>query len=108
MFKTIGKIIVILLVAALVAGGVYALVQAGSANDTTVSPRDQFKSRETNGTFVPPDGFREHDSEGEFSLGRGLGGLLVTLLKVGVITLIITQLQRVLSKVPRPTIPGSA
>ena len=106
MFKIIGRIIVILLVAALVAGGLYALVQNGSTNGTAFASGRQFQSRNTNGTFVSRDQFGERGGEGGFSLGRGLGGTLVTLLEIGAITLIVIQVQKVLAKSPRRTISG--
>jgi hypothetical protein len=101
MFKIIGRILVILLVAALVAGGLYAFVQNGSTSNTAFTPDRQFASRNTTGTSAPPDRFRERESEGEFSLGRGLGGMLVTLLKIGVIAVIVLLAQKALAKNPR-------
>jgi hypothetical protein len=98
MFKTIGRIMIILLVAAIVAGGLYALVQNGSASSTAFTPDRQFANRNTTGTSAPPEQFREHESEGGFSLGRGLGGILVTALQIGVITVLVLQAQRVLAK----------
>jgi hypothetical protein len=108
MFKIIGRILVILLVAVIVAGGLYALVQNGSASSTTLAPDRQFTSRNTNGVSAPPDGSREHESEGEFSLGRGLGGVLGTLLKMGIVTLLVFLVQKMLAKSPRQTQSRSA
>ena len=103
MFKIIGRILVILLVAALVAGGLYALVQNGSTNNTAFASTRQFQSGGTNGTFVPREQFGERGGEGRFSLGRGLVGTLVTLLEIGVIAFIVIQVQKVLAKPPRQT-----
>jgi hypothetical protein len=108
MFKTIGRISVILLVAALVAVGVYALVQTGNTNSTSFTPDRQFESHNTNGTSIPRDQFGERGGEGGFSLGRGLGGALATLLKIGAIAFIVIQVQKALAKSPRPTRSGSA
>ena len=98
MFKIIGRILVILLAAALVAGGLYDLVQNGSTSSTAFAPDRQFVSRNTNGTLTPPTQFRDRESEGGFSLGRGLGGMLVTALQIGVITAIVFQIQKELAR----------
>lgn len=103
MFKIIGRILVILLVTALVAGGLYALVQSGSSTSTAFASARQFQSSGANGTLVPREQFGERGGEGRFSLGRGLAGTLVTLLEIGVIALIVIQVQKVLAKPPRQT-----
>jgi len=97
MIRTAGKILVILLVTALVAAGIYALVQAGSAN--SAAQGRQFDGRNTGG-LARPEGFRDGDRgrEGGATAGRGLGGLLVTLLQIGAITFIVVQVQKLLTK----------
>jgi hypothetical protein len=101
MFKVIGRILTILLVAVIVAGGLYFLVQNGSSNSTAFAPDRQFQVRTINrtlgGTFAPPDGFREHDSEGNFSFGRGMFEMVGTLLKIGVVALVVIAVQNGLS-----------
>jgi hypothetical protein len=104
MFKIIGRIIVILLVAALVAGGLYALVQNGSTNSTAVAPSRQFQSSGTNGTFAPREQFGDRGGEDRFSLGRGVGGTLVTFLEISLITFIVIQVQKVLAKSPQKAV----
>jgi hypothetical protein len=113
MFKIISRILVILLVAAIVSGGLYALVQSGSAGSTETFPPDrQFEGRtfdrNPDGTITPPDRFREHESESEFSIGHGLAGMLGTLLKIGVVTLLVLLVQKMLAKSPRRAQSGSA
>ncbi len=106
MFKIIGRILVILLVAAIVAGGLYALIQNGITNSIAFAPGRQFQSGDTHGTSVSRDQFSERDGGGRFSLGRGMGGVWLTLLEIGAITLIVIQVQKVLAKSPRQTISG--
>jgi hypothetical protein len=112
MFKTTGQILIILLVAALVAGGLYALVQSSGVNSSAVTPDLRFENQLTGQRQPPPEGFRErggdHDGEGEFSLGRGLAGVLGTLLKIGVVTLLVLLVQKMLARSPRQTQSGSA
>ena len=105
MFKTIARIIVILLIATIVAGGLYALVQHGSTNCTAVAPSRQFQSSGTNGTFVPREQFGDRGGEGRFSLGRGLVGTLVTFLEISVIAFFVIQVQKILAKSPQKTVP---
>jgi len=111
MFKIIGRILIILLVIGLVTGGLYALIQSSSANSSTAAPDPRFENQPTGQRQAPPGGFRErgdHGGEGEFSLGRGLGGVFGTLLKIGVVTLLVLLVQKLLSKSPRSTQSGSA
>ena len=98
MIKTIGRILVILLVTALVAGGLYALVQGSSANSASASVGRQFDNRTLTAANPGRQGEREHGFGGGASVGRGLGGLLVTLLQIGAITFIVLQVQKLLSK----------
>jgi hypothetical protein len=111
MFKTIGRILIILLVTALVAGGLYALVQSSGVNSSAVTPDLRFENQPTQ-RQPPLEGFRERGGdqggEGEFSLGRGLGGTLVTLLKICAVAFIVILVQKVLAKPSRqaPSRPG--
>jgi hypothetical protein len=112
MFKTIGRILIILLVTALVAGGLYALVQSSGANSSATAPEPRFSNQPTGQRQSPPEGFRErggdHGGESEFSLGRGLAGMLGTFLKMSVVTLLVLLVQKMLTKSPRQTQSGSA
>lgn len=112
MLKILLRTLVILLVTLLVAGGLYLLVENGNASSAAFGPEPQFDNRTTTGERQsPPDGFSgrgEHGGEGEFSLGRGLGGMFGTLLKMGVITLLVLLAQKLLTKTPRPVQTGSA
>ncbi|MCX6066590.1 MAG: hypothetical protein NT121_12675 [Chloroflexi bacterium] len=102
MFKIIFRIIVILLVAALVSGGLYALVQSSGTNNLAERPEHQFENQNAGRTGSQPDQFREHGEErNAFSFGRGLIGVLGSLLKVGVIVFIVLQVQKMLSKKSR-------
>lgn len=98
MFKIIGRILTILLVAAIVAGGIYLLVQNGSSNTLASALEQQFESRSfdrnPNGNFAPPNGFRERGHDGEFSIGHGIGGVIGTVLKMGVIVLLVLLVQK--------------
>jgi hypothetical protein len=103
MIRTIGKILVILLVTALVAGVLYAVVQSGNVSGAADRPR--LEGSTGNNLPTRPEGFREHDGETEASLGRGLGGLLVSLLQIGAITFIVLQIQKALAKSIRQKSP---
>lgn len=112
MFKMIGRILIILLVAAIVAGGIYLLVQNGSSNNTAFAPDRQFQGRTfggtSNGNFASPDGFRGRDHEGQFSIGRGIGGLFGTTLKISVIVLLVLLVQNGLASLKSRRATGSA
>lgn len=94
--KTILHILVILLVTAIVAGGVFALVE----NTTLVSSADEGHDQppamlNADGTSAQPmergeGGGGEHGA----SFTRGMSGLLVTLGKLGAITVFILLLQK--------------
>ena len=108
MFKTIARIIVILLVAVIVAGGLYALVQNSSTNRVAFATGRQFQGSGTNGTFVPREQFGDRGGEGRFSLGRGLAGTFATFLEISVIAFIVIQVQKLLAKSPQKDVsrPG--
>lgn len=102
MFKIIFRILVILLVAALVSGGLYALVQYSGASNIAERPERQFENQNSGQAGSQPNQFREHGGEhNAFSLGRGLFGVLGSLLKMGVIVFIVLQVQKLLAKKPR-------
>ncbi len=93
--KTILQILVILLVAAIVAGGVYALVE----NTTLVSSADAGHGQppamlNADGTSAQLMERGEGGGEHGASFTRGMSGLLVTLAKSGVITVFIVLLRK--------------
>lgn len=112
MFKIIGRILIILLVTAIVAGGIYLLVQNGSSNSTAFTPNNQFGGRtfdrNPSGNLAPPAGFRERGHDGEFSIGHGIGGLFGTLLKIGVIVALVLLVQNGLASLKSRRVTGSA
>jgi len=101
MIKIVFRIIVILLVIALVTAGLYFLVQNNSSNIGLSSER-QFNPQQTQDGSRPAarGNFRggDHEFENGASLGRGLGGMLVTLFQIAIITLIVVQLQKILGR----------
>jgi hypothetical protein len=101
MLKISARILIILFVTALLAGGMYALVQFSGATAAAAGPDPRLDGEQR---LPPPEGFRERDGErggeGDFSLGRGLAGVLGTLLKIGVVTLLVLGAQKLLNKTP--------
>ena len=93
MLKTFGRIILILLVAAVVAGGIYTLVQSGSSTNS-FNPEPQFDRPTQNGS-APPADFNERDARGG-SIFR-LVGVFGTMLEIGAITLAVLFIQSKLS-----------
>jgi len=106
MLKILGRILMILLVTVIMAGGLYALLQNSSLTPLASGPNDQIQT--SGGNFPPASQFHERDGNSRFSLGRGLGGILVTLLEIGAITMLIQLAQQTLSKSPIQTQSGSA
>jgi hypothetical protein len=118
MLKTIGKVLAILLVAGLLAAGIYALVQNSSLASAGGFPGREFGENRvrpenlnqgaspntpgspTDGSFAsrPERGFRGEHEHGEFSLGRGLAGMFGQIIKIAVITGIILLAQKLLSR----------
>jgi len=93
--KTILNILVVLLVAAIVAGGVFALVE----NTTLVSSNESGHGQppatlNADGTSAQPMRHGEGDGERGASFTRGMSELLVTLGKLGAITVIVLLLQK--------------
>jgi hypothetical protein len=104
MIKITFRIIIILLAAALVSAGLYALVQNGSSSPAT-RPESGFNISGANNALRTQPGGRE-GGERNFnnaSLGRGLGGMLVTLLQIGAITFVVLQFRKTLSRPRRTT-----
>ena len=116
MLKTIGKVLVILLVAGLLAGGLYVLVQNSSlASGGGFSGREFGENRvrpenlaegasvpgaPTDGRFAnrPERGFRSEREHDEFSLGRGLAGMFGQVIKIAVVTGMILLAQKLFSR----------
>jgi hypothetical protein len=107
MLKILGRLSVIILVTVLLAAGLYALVQVTSQSSSALAPGTQIEGQTTGTRPAPPEGFdREGGEKGEFSLTRGLGGVAVTLVKFGVVTMLVLALQKLLSKTPRTVRPA--
>ncbi len=104
MIKVTIRIIVILLVAAIVSAGLYALVQNG-ASSARFRPERQFNPSGANNAQVRPEGFRGEgrDFGGSASIGRGLAGIIVTLLQISAITFIVVQFQKAFRSPRRTT-----
>jgi hypothetical protein len=95
--KTIFKIIAILVVASIVAGGIYLTVNNTSiASESSGRGEPPAMTSADGQSFQPrerPDGGGEHEA----SLGRGLAGIGGTLVKITVITIIVLLVQKVFS-----------
>ena len=108
--KTLLQILVILLVTAIVAGCVFALVE----NDTLVSSVDAGRGQppatlNADGTSAQPMGHGE-GSGGEHgaSFTRGMSGLLVTLGKLGAVTVIVLLFQSLITQLQKRKIASPA
>ncbi|MCB0118685.1 MAG: hypothetical protein KDD72_06620 [Anaerolineales bacterium] len=94
--KIVLRILVILLVVVAVSGGVYALVEntnIGSGSEAQRGEMPQMTNADGQSFQAMgerPDGGDEHSA----SLSRGLSELLVTLGKIGIITVIVLSLQK--------------
>ncbi|MCL4268751.1 MAG: hypothetical protein KJZ72_04370 [Anaerolineales bacterium] len=92
--KTLFRIAVILLMAAIVAGGLYLLVE-NTAFDMVSEAEGHQRPAMTDGTANPsmerPEGGEDHHSA---SLTRGLSEMFVTLGKLAAITIVILLLQK--------------
>jgi hypothetical protein len=109
--KTILHILVILLVTAIVAGGVYALVE----NTTLVSSDDAGHGQppatlNADGTSTQPMRHGEGGGDGEHgaSFARGMSGLLVTLGKLGAVTVIVLLFQSLITQLQKRKIASPA
>lgn len=103
MLKILGRIVVILLVTGLLTGGLYLLVEQTGLGSSDLASETHFEGERP----ARPEGLEgEHAERGghgesEFSLSRGLGEVAVTLVKFGVVTMLVLALQKLLSKAPR-------
>lgn len=113
MFKVIGKILAILLVAGLVCGALYLVVNhtgafsgisRGGFDGGFEGGRSQLRAA-PNGSFTPPQGlgdggFRgDHEGRDGASLARGLPGVLVNGAKIALITVLVALAQWVGSRI---------
>jgi hypothetical protein len=100
--KTILKIIVILLVAAVVTGGFSLAVNNTSiASGSEVEGGQPPAMTSADGQTVQPMERPEGGDRDSASLTRGLSGVGVTLAKLTVITIIILLVEKVFSLLPR-------
>lgn len=93
--KTILRILVILMIAIAVSGGVYALVENTSlvsSSDAEMGQPPQMTSAD--GTSFQPTERHEGGGEHGASFTRGLSEVLVTLGELTVITIVIVLLQK--------------
>ena len=107
--KTILHILVILLATAIVAGGVFALVE----NTTLVSSDDAGHGQppatlNTDGTSTQPMRHGEGGGEHGASFARGMSGLLVTLGKLGAVTVIVLLFQSLITQLQKRKIASPA
>jgi hypothetical protein len=96
--KTILRIILILLVAAIVAGGFYLAANNGTIASNSEGERPAMT--DANGQTIQPMDRPDHD-EGGASLANGLSGVLVTLAKIAGITVVVTLIQKALDMFKR-------
>jgi hypothetical protein len=101
--KIILRILTILLIGALVSGGIYFIVQnATTGSDMGSAPSfDQLPATATENLPQPParpDGDLDHNSA---SLTRGLSEVLISLSKLTGITVIVLLVQSVLARLSR-------
>lgn len=91
--KTIFKILAILVVASIVAGGIYLAVNNTSIASESEGRREPPAMMSADGqSFQPRE--RPDGGEHEASLGRGLAGVGGTLVKITVITIIVLLMQK--------------
>ncbi len=109
MFRTIGRLACIVLVAGAVGGALFLLVDR-SGGPTGTGPRADGGRRRHDGWPGRAErlaegerggrgrasrmGDGEGDGHGQFSLGRGLGGVGVTLVQVGLVAGVVAGLQK--------------
>jgi hypothetical protein len=101
--KTILRILTILLIGVLVAGGVYLIVQNTSiGSDAGSAPSfDQMPATATGNLSQPPAHSQGNFGHDEASLTRGLSEVLVSLAKLSGITIIVLLIQSVLARLLR-------
>ena len=110
MLRTFTRIACILLVAGAVAGGIYLLVNAGvtTPSDPQVETWDRDRGtppgaarvgrwehgpRGGRGDVSPRGGPGGHGGHAELSVGRGVGGVVMTLVQIGLIAAVVAKLQ---------------
>jgi hypothetical protein len=120
MLRTIGRIMVILLVIGLVAGGLYWL---GQTNPSILSLGDSLPGLMEEGTRpdrgsrelfergdatesglsldFQQDGMRLHNGEGRLDSGRAWTSILRNILIIAIITLLVTGIQKLFSWISR-------
>jgi hypothetical protein len=119
MLKIIGRILVILLVSGLIAGGIYLIVQHNPSAFGIGEGRAAFEGRLRNnfgrinsGAALSPESisnsnqptrFRgdDHDFGGGISMGRGLLGVARNLIVFSLIILLVVVIQKGFSRVDR-------
>jgi hypothetical protein len=89
MFRTIGRLACILIVAGAV-GGAFFFLADRSGGPTGTDLRADGGRRRHDGR----PGRGERDGHGQFSLGRGIGGVGVTLVQVGLVAGVVAGLQK--------------
>lgn len=100
--KTLGRVLIILVVTCLLAGAMYAAVSAGGASTTTGAPG--FTSQGFQGER--PEGFRDGGGErGERGGGSWLG-VVKNIAIIGALVAGVVLLRRLLT--PRPALPVKA
>ena len=115
MLRIIGRILVILLVSSLIAGGIYLIVQQNHSALGIGDGQPGFEGRLRNnfewidnGSELPQESiasnarlshFRggDHDLEGGVSIGRGLMGITRNLIVFSLITLLVVAIQKLFS-----------
>ena len=102
--KTILRIIVILLVAGIVAGGLSLAVNNSSiASDTNFEGGQPPVMTSADGQTIQPMERPDGDREGGASLAGGLSGVLANLAKIAGITVFVTLTQKALEMLKRRT-----
>ena len=93
--KTILRIVIILLVAGIVAGGLSLAVNNSSiASDSNFEGGQPPVMTSADGQTLQPMERPDGDREGGASLAGGLSGVLATLAKIAGITVIVTLIQK--------------
>ncbi len=109
-FRVIGQIVLVLLAAAVVIGALYLAVQ----NNVITAPvrggsdGERFEPGGFEGRLAPPEGFEvrpeggrpdfDEHGRGGASLGRGMAGVLGTLLKLTIVTLLVLGVKALVTK----------
>ena len=99
MLRTIGRVACIGAVAALIGVALFFLVERASGTSTGSNGqefrgRDAGRWEETADRPAARPRRGERESHGEFSLGRGIGGLGVAIVQVGLVAGVVAGLQK--------------